>query len=222
MLQYLFPREEGTDGYCIPKLHGMTKFMFYIQRYGSGMNFFGGPGESAHKFFVKAPGLKTEQRVKEFAVQTAKQYYDIMVTQYALQSIEPKPDQQRIFPNKATENSDAVTVHLSGKYSVVVTNAVLQSTRDGNCIHVNWHSDRLHIKNDDDRYCLDGQLVTFILSRLDMMDSRSSTMAIVLKDIQESLQRLIMAVKFFCMHTHHSKVKNGMTGNMYTLRNLTA
>jgi hypothetical protein len=25
-LQELFPREEGTNGYCIPKMHGMTKF----------------------------------------------------------------------------------------------------------------------------------------------------------------------------------------------------
>ena len=24
MLQELFPREEGTNGYCIPKMHGMT------------------------------------------------------------------------------------------------------------------------------------------------------------------------------------------------------
>jgi hypothetical protein len=31
------------------------------------MNFFGGPGEAAHKFFVKAPGLKTQRRAKEFA-----------------------------------------------------------------------------------------------------------------------------------------------------------
>ena len=28
MLQDLFCREEGTNGYCIPKMHGMTKFMF--------------------------------------------------------------------------------------------------------------------------------------------------------------------------------------------------
>ncbi len=29
-LQELFPREEGTHGYCIPKMHGMTKFQSYI------------------------------------------------------------------------------------------------------------------------------------------------------------------------------------------------
>ncbi len=74
-------------------------------------------------------------------MQTAKQYYDIMVTQYESRSIETNPDQQRIFPYEATENSDDVNAHLSGKYSLVVTNAVLQSMRDVNRIHVNWHND---------------------------------------------------------------------------------
>jgi hypothetical protein len=38
----------------------MTKFQTYIKRYASAINVFGIPGEAAHKFFVKAPGLKTE------------------------------------------------------------------------------------------------------------------------------------------------------------------
>ncbi len=64
MVQDLFPREEGTNGWNIPKMHAMTKFMSYMLRYGSAMNFFGGPGEAAHKFFVKAPAqkLNREQR----------------------------------------------------------------------------------------------------------------------------------------------------------------
>ena len=49
MLQWLFPREENSNGYCIPKMHGMAKFQSYIKRYGSAMNFNGGTGESAHK-----------------------------------------------------------------------------------------------------------------------------------------------------------------------------
>ncbi len=48
------------------------------------MNFYGGAGESAHKFFVKASGQKTQRRVSEFAIQTAHQYYDIMVIRHAL------------------------------------------------------------------------------------------------------------------------------------------
>ena len=107
------------------------------------MNFFGGPGESAHKFFVKAPGSKTQRRVNEFAVQTANQYYDVMVTQYALQSIEQYQDEEEYFlySERLTEEVDDVTVQLSGKYKLIVTNAVLQSMRDGDRVYVNWHSD---------------------------------------------------------------------------------
>jgi hypothetical protein len=39
IFQELFSREEGTNGYCIAKVHWMTKFQSYIKRYGSGMNF---------------------------------------------------------------------------------------------------------------------------------------------------------------------------------------
>ena len=46
MLQELFPREDGTNQYNIPKFHGLTKFQRYIMLYGSAMNFFGGPGEA--------------------------------------------------------------------------------------------------------------------------------------------------------------------------------
>jgi hypothetical protein len=47
----------------MPKMHGMTKFQSYIKKYGSAMNFYGGTGESAHKFFVEAPGQKTDVSV---------------------------------------------------------------------------------------------------------------------------------------------------------------
>ena len=53
-LQALFPREDKTNGYCIPKMHGMTKFQPYMKRYGSAVNFYGGPGEAAHKFFCES------------------------------------------------------------------------------------------------------------------------------------------------------------------------
>ncbi len=51
MVQSLFPREEKSNGYCIPKMHGMTKFQPYMKRYGSAINFYGRPGEVAHKYF---------------------------------------------------------------------------------------------------------------------------------------------------------------------------
>ncbi len=51
--------------------------------FGSGINFYAGPGESAHKQFIKIPGQKTQQRVSEFAQQTALQYYNMLVSSYA-------------------------------------------------------------------------------------------------------------------------------------------
>ena len=87
MVQTLFPREEKSNGYCIPKMHGMTKFQPYIKRYGSAINFYGGPGEAAHKYFFKAPEQKTQCCVSEFAVQTANQCYDMIVTKHAMTSI---------------------------------------------------------------------------------------------------------------------------------------
>jgi hypothetical protein len=41
-----------------PKMHGMTKMQSYIKRFGSGMIFYGGPDEAAHKTFVKSAGQK--------------------------------------------------------------------------------------------------------------------------------------------------------------------
>jgi hypothetical protein len=35
--------------------------------FGSGITFYGGSGESAHKQFSKIPGQRTQQRVSEFA-----------------------------------------------------------------------------------------------------------------------------------------------------------
>jgi hypothetical protein len=57
-LQPFFPRPDNTNGYNIPKMHGMTKFVEYMILYKSAMNFNGGPGEANHKNFVKAAGQK--------------------------------------------------------------------------------------------------------------------------------------------------------------------
>ncbi len=38
-LQKFFPRSDHTNGYSIPKMHGMTKMQPYIKLFGSGMNF---------------------------------------------------------------------------------------------------------------------------------------------------------------------------------------
>ena len=55
----------------------------YMKLFGSGINFYSGPGESAHKQFIKIPGQRTQRRVSEFAQQTALQYHNMLVSGYA-------------------------------------------------------------------------------------------------------------------------------------------
>jgi hypothetical protein len=74
LVQRFFSRSEKTNGYNIPKMHGMTKMQEYMKLFGSVMNFYGGPSKAAHKTFVKLAGRKTQRRVSEFAKQTANQY----------------------------------------------------------------------------------------------------------------------------------------------------
>ncbi len=66
-LQQFFTRNTNTKGYNLPKMHGITKIQEYMTLFGSGINFYDGPGESAHKQFIKIPGQRTQRRVNEFA-----------------------------------------------------------------------------------------------------------------------------------------------------------
>jgi hypothetical protein len=60
LIQSVFPRISGR-GWKIPKLHVLTKFGTFMQRFGSASNFFGGIRESTHKRFVKDTGNNTQQ-----------------------------------------------------------------------------------------------------------------------------------------------------------------
>ncbi len=64
----------------------MTKMQEYMKLFGSAMNFYDGPGEAAHKTFVKSANQKTQRRVSEFVKQTANQYYHMMLTEITVQS----------------------------------------------------------------------------------------------------------------------------------------
>ena len=110
----MFPLGEGTNGCNIPKMHGMTKVQWI------GNDFFGGPGESSYKQFVKRPGLKTQQRVSEFAIQTAKQYHHVMITRHALTCIKWK-GKEDITLSGVNTRSQGIT--MEGKYIIDMSNS---------------------------------------------------------------------------------------------------
>ena len=86
-LQFFSNSRDHNYGYSILKMHRMTKMQSYIKLFGSGMNLYGGPGEAAHKIFVKSAGQKIQRRVSEFAQQTAHQYYNMMLSTHAMQHV---------------------------------------------------------------------------------------------------------------------------------------
>jgi hypothetical protein len=121
-LQEFFPRKNDSQGYNIPKMHGLTKVQYYMCLFGSAINFYGGPGEASHKSFVKAPaGARTQRRVGEFATQTAGQYYAIMVVNKVTRFVDVRlpremlQDEHMICCENRTRE-----YNVSGKYYVTI------------------------------------------------------------------------------------------------------
>ena len=146
--------------------------------FGSAMNFFGGPGEAAHKVFVKAPGQKTQRRVSEFAVQTSTQYSDMMVTKHALRLIHCQ-DSQLFRHNDSCEcteqnnmqrcsNDNDLCVRLCGKYmlNVTVEVMVMNKMKANQDIHVTWTTDNKQLKHASTQFCLNKDLVQFLARKL--------------------------------------------------------
>ncbi len=82
LIKKVFPRgvvKNGGQGWKIPKMHGLTKMQTFIKLFGCGINFFGGPGETFHKMFVKDTGNNTQGRADSFSSQCAERYYETLL-----------------------------------------------------------------------------------------------------------------------------------------------
>lgn len=86
LLQKAFPRDDG-QGYKLPKVHSLTKFPYYIQLYGSAINFHGGFGESHLKRFMKHLSHFTQKRPSVFAEQVAKNHYRTELNKHRMKAI---------------------------------------------------------------------------------------------------------------------------------------
>ena len=85
------------------------------------MNFYSGPGEASHKQFVKAPGMKTQRRVAEFASQTAGQYYSIMAIAKATRFVDIRSTRERAREEQneqSTRNMNETAYSVVGEYIV--------------------------------------------------------------------------------------------------------
>ena len=98
-----FPRD--GNGWKLPKVHGLTKMQYYMELYGSAINFYGGPGECNHKTFVKETGANTQQRIGNFTSQVALRYYENNLFKMAKKIKEKKqlPDTRQLDLNQKRE-----------------------------------------------------------------------------------------------------------------------
>ena len=81
-VQRIFNCKEGRR-WSLQKIHGLTKMQYYMRLFGSGFNFFGGPGEASHKKFVKDTGNNTQMRIDSFVSQCAQRYYETLILDLA-------------------------------------------------------------------------------------------------------------------------------------------
>ncbi len=124
-------------------MHGITKKKEYMSLLGSGINFYGGPGESAHKQFTKIPGQRTQQWVSEFAQQTALQNYNILVSGYAAHGCQIRSNLYKQSGNtdtdlNTTETKGDVVIEMSGKHDFKVTCEVIEMMEAESKVIVNW------------------------------------------------------------------------------------
>ena len=120
-LKAVFPRKKG-NGLKLPKFHGMTKMVPFMKLFGSAINFFSGPGESFHKYFVKAPGNNTQRRVSEFGKQIAERVYENMICEIAHEANVREDNMYEKIGKKSSgaETNENTATKLVGKYYLTV------------------------------------------------------------------------------------------------------
>ncbi len=152
-------------------MHGITQMQEYIRLFGSDINFYGGPGESAHKQLIKIPGQRTQQRVSEFAQQTALQYYNMLVFGYAAHDYQIRSNLYKQSGNTNTdfnsiEPKGDVVIEMSGKYDFKVTREVIEMMEAESKVIVNWSYNVQILKRSSDKYNLNKDYVKVLHKRL--------------------------------------------------------
>jgi hypothetical protein len=142
-----------------------------MKLFGIGINFYGGPGESAHKQFIKIPGQKTQCRVSEFAQQTAFQYYNMLVSSNAVHNCQIRSNLYKQSGDTGTdfvctETKGEVVIEMSGKYDFTVTRKVIEMMEAECKVIVNWSYNYQIMKGSSDKYNLNKDYVKVLQKRL--------------------------------------------------------
>ncbi len=138
--------------------------------FGSGINFYGGPGESAHKQFIKILGQRTQQRVSKFAQQTTLQYYNMLVSCYAAHDCQIRSNLYKQSGNTDTDfdykTKGDIVVEMSGKYDFKVTCEGIEIMETESKVIVNWSCNVQILKGSSEKYNLNKDYVKVLHKRL--------------------------------------------------------
>ena len=99
------------------------------------MPFYGGPGESAHKYLVKIPGYNTQRRVSKFAEKIAKRLYESMPFELAHECVLRLDDEFELIGSSFPNDDPTVT----GECELRVT-GVNHDGNSGDCV-IKWKND---------------------------------------------------------------------------------
>ena len=114
-LKACFPRNTGNE-WTLSKVHGFTKFVEYIIRFGVPLNFFGGYGESHLKSKFKHPAKNTQKRPALFAQQTSNCLYTSLVVHHSFECLQQqlKFDFERITDQDETSARQGMHIATFG------------------------------------------------------------------------------------------------------------
>ena len=99
--------------------------------FGSGINFFGGPGECNHKKFVKDPANNTQLQLEKYNTLLAKRWYETNTFELATEASQRKfHEQYRLVGKKPDEDDDDDDdkYFLGGTYKIRYNLNILDSS----------------------------------------------------------------------------------------------
>ena len=133
--------------------------------FGCAYNFFGGPGESHHRYFLKQPGANTQRQWKLFVQQSTERVYETLALEIASEAEKRKGDQFDQIGNLGLfEHNHQQSFEYSGKYTLVMKGAKPDATFKE--FEVVWHSDRGKKKQKSKNHKLHSDLLRIIAQKV--------------------------------------------------------
>ncbi len=137
--------------------------------FGSGINFYGGPGGSAHKQYLKYQDR--EHSAESVSLHSRLHFNTLMLaSSHAVHDCQIRSNLYKLSGNTGTdfyctETKGEVVIEMSGKYDFTVTHEVIEMMEAESKVIVNWSYDYQIVKESSDKYNLNKDYVKVLHKR---------------------------------------------------------